>query len=282
MPMLYINRVQTDLAAAGKDTDAMIAAWDKGLAAALGIGIKFGLKAVIQVVATRIAASGATAVLGFAAEGAIGEYAVALAIGAGVVSAPVVIGLAAAFVAGVAFDAYYEQNWSEPVNSWTENWIATHNPTILLNSNSTIAPGQTGSNILIAGGGSLSVLGGGTANGIVVNSGGAENVYGVDAGAVLNDGGYQYVFGTATYAVALDPGIQVVVSGGLAISATLLGGEQDVYGTASSTDVESGGVQIVESGGTAIDSVINAGGTLELLSGAGETGATFNSGQTTA
>ena len=265
------QQLQTDLANAGDNLDAQATAWDNAQEAALNICIKAGLKGLLSLAVSKGAAAATTAglnfIAGFAAEGAIGEWAAALAIGAGVVEAPIVIGAVAAFLAGAAFDAYFEKYWSSLVESWVEKYMAQPAPTVNTDSTSNINSGQSSSSVILGQDASLNVLAGGAANNIVIDSGGIENVYGADTSAVIGDGGYQYVFGKATGAVALDPGVQVVTSGGTAVNTTIYGGEQDVYGTASGADVESGGLQIVENGGTANNTTVNTNGVAVIDSG---------------
>jgi VCBS repeat-containing protein len=103
-------------------------AWHEAVSEALQVGVKQGLKAVVADVAVKLSAEalvdiGLAGVAGFAAEGAIGGYLSALAIGASVVSAPVVIGVGAALVAGVVLDAYYDAQLRPVVNNWIEKTI---------------------------------------------------------------------------------------------------------------------------------------------------------------
>jgi hypothetical protein len=104
-------------------TSADIAnAWHDAFSEALQVGVK-QTHVATAAAAEAVAEAALTGVAGFAAEGAIGGYLSALAIGAGVLSAPVVIGVGTAFVAGAAIDVYYDAYLKQSVNNWIEQKI---------------------------------------------------------------------------------------------------------------------------------------------------------------
>ena len=105
-------------------------AWHEAFSEAVNVGVKQGLKAVLAS-ASAVAAEAATetalaGIAGFAAEGAVGGYLSALAIGAGVLSAPVVVGVGAALAVGIAVDQYYGPVLKPIVDDWIEEMITPH------------------------------------------------------------------------------------------------------------------------------------------------------------
>jgi len=126
---------QTAVAPADASPAQVADAYRTAVSQALGLAVKASLEFVIDKVAKVAVTAGTSAALngiaGFAAESAIAEFALPFVIGAGVVSAPVVLGITGAFVAGAAFDAYYEKYWAKSVDAWIESKIQT--PGIVIN-----------------------------------------------------------------------------------------------------------------------------------------------------
>jgi autotransporter passenger strand-loop-strand repeat protein len=135
-------------------------------------------------------------------------------------------------------------------------------------------------NVVLSNTGVLNVLAGGTSIATVVNSGGMENLAGIDAGATISSGGQQIILagGTADNAIVNDPGFQEVTSGGAATGTTLNDGIQkvDAGGTASGTIIYAGGDELVY--GSDSGSTVNAGGTHDVESGGTAASTTISGG----
>ncbi|MCP3401804.1 hypothetical protein [Bradyrhizobium sp. CCGB20] len=146
---------------------------------------------------------------------------------------------------------------------------------------------------VIVNGGNEFIAAGGTTNGTIVSSGGLQYV-GID-GTAIDNGGYQFVLGTGNDSVVFGGGIQEVA--GTTNNTTInSGGIQHVMldGTAITTTVQAGGFQQVNSGsvqgsqvsgnlqvlgtGTSTDTVVLAGGSEFVGSGASATGTTVGAG----
>jgi autotransporter passenger strand-loop-strand repeat protein len=121
-------------------------------------------------------------------------------------------------------------------------------------------------------GGEMSLQG--TAQYTAVGSGGREDVYGTEAYATLS-GGAEYVFSGSAIGTTVDSGgveaaygVQLVLGfeGGSIEGATVNSGGSAVVagGQADGITVNSGGVEIVSAGGLATDTVLNAGGAIDL------------------
>ncbi len=102
---------------------------------------------------------------------------------------------------------------------------------------------------------------GGTGVGTVVNNGGLEQIAGGAASAsTINSGGVETVVSGEALGTTLSGGVQI--AGGTQ-SSTLLGSAA-LTGTASGTIVDAGGTQYVGSGATVTDATVGSGGTQQI------------------
>jgi autotransporter passenger strand-loop-strand repeat protein len=119
---------------------------------------------------------------------------------------------------------------------------------------------------------------GGTAIGTNVASG-VEEILGVAIGASVGGGGADYVeSGGMASATAVNGGDEFVEIGGTTLGTTVSGGYQFVYGLASATVLNSGGFQDVEAGGTAAGTIVDGGGYEDALAGSVDGGASVSGG----
>ena len=119
--------------------------------------------------------------------------------------------------------------------------------------------------------GGLFVSSGGVASGTTVSSGGLEVVFvsGVDSGGTLVDSGGTLVVssgGTTIGTTVKHGGNENVLSGGTALVTTVLGNLFVASGGSASgtTTISSGGFETLVSGGIATNTIVDAGGTLQL------------------
>jgi hypothetical protein len=100
--------------------------WKDAVTAATQTLVKYGLGVVISTATEHgltLALTAGVDAIGFSAAGTVSEFAAGLAIGAGILEAPVVLGVAAGFATSVAFLNFYESHWQVPVDSWIQTNI---------------------------------------------------------------------------------------------------------------------------------------------------------------
>ncbi len=141
-----------------------------------------------------------------------------------------------------------------------------------------VSSGATVSNQTITEGYFQSVLSGGITSGITVAAYAEQDVYGTANGTVIQSGGAQYIYdGVANGTVILDGGYQVDYASdvGTIISS---GGTQEVWGATSNAIVSAGGLEILQAGSIASGTTVLSGGTIVIYDGADVTGLTVSSG----
>ena len=122
-----------------------------------------------------------------------------------------------------------------------------------------ITSGETTSaGLVISGGSTLTVDAGGAASAAMILSGGSAVISGTDTGSTIVEGGSEIVLGSA--------------------SEDAVYGTQFVGGSVSNEAADYGGLIDLAAGAVASDISVNAGGTLEVLSGSSVTGVTLNGG----
>ena len=112
---------------------------------------------------------------------------------------------------------------------------------------------------------------GGVASGIVVGSGGIENIYGTDNGATVNSGGVENVYsGGVESGATINSGGAINVSGGVVRATTVESGATlTVFsgGVDSGGTIASGGTLVISNGGVVSGVTLTSGSHLSLLSG---------------
>jgi autotransporter passenger strand-loop-strand repeat protein len=135
--------------------------------------------------------------------------------------------------------------------------------TVSATANTTvISSGQsTPPNYVVAGGYTLDVLPGGTANGVTIQNGGSANFGGTDTGTVIDGGGNATVTGSETGATVMANDGETIANSGTALDDQIYG-DQTVSngGTVTGETVFNGGVLTVLAGGSAMSTTISAGG----------------------
>src|SRR5581483_10745490 len=134
-----------------------------------------------------------------------------------------------------------------------------------------------GASIVVSGGETLTISGGQSSGAIIVESGGTFN-----SASVLSGGTVELVGGAQPGNMALSAGATIeLLSGFLGSGFTLgTGVTADIAAGGSGLSATIFGSAVILSGGTAIDTVVGAGGVLELLSGSINSSATVSSGGT--